>query len=278
LANMMVGITTPLENGPREAIIMVHSLGLPACQVTCVHMEPLTEENAALLRAAAKEFGIAIATLSVHIPVRQVWNFDEGPDTIGLTPLANRASGKLMFSRSSDFAKWAGIPSIKIHLGFTPCNPADPVYLTLVEDLKALAAYCSANGNDIWLECGQEPPVVLLRTIQDVGAPNLFINHDAANLQIYGMGNAVDSLAVYGQYVRGVHVKDGEYPVDGHKLGAAKPIGQGSVNYPLFIGRLHALGFGGVLCIEQAIGPESVDGIQRAAHYLSSIVAQVEGS
>jgi sugar phosphate isomerase/epimerase len=248
-------------------------LGLSACQVTCVHEEPLTQDNAAELRLAAGESSIEIATLSVHIPVRQVWSFDEGPSTIGLTPLQNREAGMRMFKKSSDFARWAGISSIKIHLGFTPIDPADAVYRSLIAALKELAAYCAANGNDVWLECGQETPVVLLRTIQDIGAGNVFINHDAANLQIYGMGNAVDSLQVYGTYVRGVHVKDGEYPTDGHKLGSAKPVGPRSVNWPLFIAGLEDRGFSGVLCLEQRISPETADEIHHAVDYLNGILA-----
>jgi L-ribulose-5-phosphate 3-epimerase len=271
-----VGITTALEDGPRAAIMKVGELGLSACQVTCVHEEPLTEENAAELRFVAADQGIEIATMSVHIPVRQVWSFDEGPSTIGLAPLQNRAAGMRMFKKTSDFARWAGVPSIKIHLGFTPIDPRDALYIGMIDELKTLAAYCAANGNDLWLECGQEPPVVLLRTIQDVGASNVFINHDA-NLQIYGMGNVVDSLKVYGQYVRGVHIKDGEYPTDGHKLGAAKPIGQGSVDFKGFIGGLAARGFAGVLCIEMGIKPENVAEIQRAAAYLQGIVDECGG-
>lgn len=277
MRRMRVGVTTALEDGPREAIGKVRALGLTACQVTCVHEEPLTPANAAALRAAAAEMDIDIATLSVHIPVRQVWNFDDGPSTIGFTPLPNREPGMRMFKRSSDFARWAGIASIKIHLGFTPADPRAPLYTSLVDLLKELASYCEANGNDLWLECGQETPVVMLRTIEDIGALNVYVNHDAANLQIYGMGNAVDSLQIYGRYVRGVHVKDGLYPADGHTLGAARPVGQGSVDYPAFIRGLAAFGFDGVLCIEAAIKPETEGEITRSAAYLNAIVARLAG-
>jgi sugar phosphate isomerase/epimerase len=86
----------------------------------------------------------------------------------------------------------------------------------------------------------------------------------------------VDCLEVFGRYVWGVHIKDGEYPTDGHQLGASKPIGQGKVNFPLFIARLAELGFTGVLAIEQAIRPETVNEIKRATGYLESIIARLD--
>ena len=50
------------------------------------------------------------------------------------------------------------------------------------------------------------------------------INLDPANLIMYGKANPVDALEVFGEYVMGIHGKDGKYPTDGHHLGMRFPL------------------------------------------------------
>lgn len=72
-------------------------------------------------------------------------------------------------------------------------------------------------------ETGQETPITLLLTIQDIGLDNLGINLDPANLLMYGKGNPQDAVYMYGDYIRGVHIKDELYPTDGRRLGKETP-------------------------------------------------------
>ena len=75
---------------------------------------------------------------------------------------------------------------------------------------------------------------------------------------MYGKGNPIDALSVFGKYVQNVHVKDGMVPTNGHQLGREVQVGQGMVNYPVFIPNLRDVGFDGELIIEREIaeGPE----------------------
>jgi L-ribulose-5-phosphate 3-epimerase len=98
--------------------------------------------------------------------------------------------------------------------------------------------------------------VVLLRTIQQLGLPNLGINLDPANLLMYGKGNPIDALDMIGPYVRNIHVKDGEYPTDGERLGREVPVGQGRVDFPRFVATLQERGFTGEWIIEREISGE----------------------
>ncbi len=142
--------------------------------------------------------------------------------------------------------------------------------------IRDVASYCQSNGQGFWFETGQETPVVLLRTISDVGLPNLGINFDPANLLMYGKANPVDALDIIGRYVRGVHAKDGEYPTDGRNLGVEKPLGEGRVNFPLLLAKLKALGYDGALTIEREIsGPQQVADIKRAKLLLEEILASL---
>jgi sugar phosphate isomerase/epimerase len=159
-------------------------------------------------------------------------------------------------------------------VGFIPENPGDPVYGDLLAALRELAEHCGALGLEFWFETGQETPITLLRTIEDLGLPNLGINFDPANLLMYGKANPLDALDVFGRYVRGVHAKDGEYPTNGRELGVEKPLGQGRVNFPALIGKLRDLGYGGALTIEREIsGEQQIADIKAGKAYLESLLS-----
>jgi len=178
----------------------------------------------------------------------------EGPITLGLVPERYRAERIAALQRWADFATWIEAPAIITHCGFIPENLTDPTYPAVVAAIGDVAGYCAERGVGFWFETGQETPVVLLRTIRQLGLPNLGINLDPANLLMYGKGNPIDALSLLGSYVRNIHVKDGLYPTDGEHLGREVPVGQGQVDYPRFIAELAAIGFTGDYIIEREIG------------------------
>ena len=130
-----------------------------------------------------------------------------------------------------------------------------------------------SNGQYLLFETGQETPVALRRVIEAVGTGNLGINLDSANLILYGKANPVDALDVFGEFVRGIHAKDGFYPTDGQNLGEEVPIGQGKVDFPALIDRLKELGYSGALTIEREIsGPEQIKDILEAKAFLEELI------
>ena len=73
--------------------------------------------------------------------------------------------------------------------------------------------------------------------------------------------------------MRGVHGKDGKYPTDGHFRGEEVPIGQGKVNYPVFIERLKEVGYDGDITIEREIsGEEQKKDILAGKEYLEQLI------
>ncbi|MBQ6257274.1 MAG: sugar phosphate isomerase/epimerase, partial [Clostridia bacterium] len=121
-----------------------------------------------------------------------------------------------------------------------------------------------------------ETPVVLLRLFTAVNTGNLFINLDPANLILYGKGNPIDALDVFGGLVRGVHAKDGFYPTDGLELGQEVTVGDGKVNFPAFLKRLKEVGYDGSLTIEREItGEQQIKDILETQQYLQALIAQL---
>ncbi|MEZ4861818.1 MAG: sugar phosphate isomerase/epimerase family protein [Caldilineaceae bacterium] len=273
MSEIKLGVLTQLREGPAEAMRKVRELGFPSCQVSCRPADLAQPEQAARLRDAAANNGVEITTIWAGLPGRHVWDFLEGPTTIGLVPEATRAERVATLKESAAFALQVGVPSITTHVGFIPENPSDPAYAPVVAALKEIAHACADLGLSFWFETGQETPITLLRTIEDIGTTNLGINLDPANLLMYGKANPVDALDTIGRYVRGVHAKDGEYPTDGRKLGVEKPLGEGRVNFPQLLAKLKALGFAGALTIEREIsGPQQIADIQRGKQYLETLL------
>ena len=135
-------------------------------------------------------------------------------------------------------------------------------------------------GIDFCFETGQETPTVILRTINDVkarGLNNLKINLDPANLLMYGKGNPMDAVDVFGQYVAGMHVKDGDYPTNGNDLGCEYKVGKGRVNFEYIIRKLHFFGYQGPLTIEREIsGEEQRKDIKDTIKYLEDILSKID--
>jgi sugar phosphate isomerase/epimerase len=267
---LRLGLIIGIGSDPDAAMAKVHSLGLPTCQV---HISNTGRELTVRLRKALNKYDIEATSLVVGGPGREDWNFYEGPLTIGLVPRETRGERIAHIKAASDFAKECDIPAVQTHCGFIPENPNDPLYKETVTAIREVAAYCKRNGQNFRYETGQETPITLVRTIQDVGLDNQGINFDLANLILYGKANPVDAIEILGPYVQGIHAKDGLWPTNPKDLGKEVPIGQGKVDFPRIIAHLKALDYRGAITIEREIsGPQQLEDVRAAKAYLERLI------
>lgn len=271
---MQLGVLTSLNHYVRDNIRKVRELGLDTCQLKCWNSAFLTDELAAETVAAATEYNVTITGFWVGWDGGySVWNFVEGPATLGIVPTAYRSERVKMLLKGAAFAKKIGVTDVITHVGFLPENPSTTEYHEIVSTIRFIAKNLLKNEQYFLFETGQETPVTLMRVIEEVGTGNLGINLDPANLLMYGKANAVDAVKMIGKYVRGVHGKDGEYPTTPYRLGVEKPLGQGSVDYPRFIAALKEAGYDGAITIEREIsGEEQIRDILMAKDYLEELI------
>jgi L-ribulose-5-phosphate 3-epimerase len=263
---LRLGLILGIGRDPNDAIAKVHDLGLPTCQV---FVDEIDSVLAGRLRQALDKYQIEATSLVVGGPGREVWDFYEGPLTIGLVPRETRTARIAHIKKASDFAKQCGIAAVQTHCGFIPENPNDAAYKETVTAMREVAAYCKRNGQNFRYETGQETPITLVRAIQDVGLDNQGVNFDLANLILYGKANPVDAIELLGPYVQGIHAKDGLWPTNPRKLGEEVPIGKGKVDFPRIIARLKELNYRGAVTIEREIsGPQQVEDVRAAKAYL----------
>jgi sugar phosphate isomerase/epimerase len=267
---LRLGLIVGIGKDPDSAMAKVHDLGLPTCQVFVDKIEP---ELAGRLRRALDEHGIEATSLVVGGPGKEVWDFYQGPLTIGLVPRETRDARIAHIKSASDLAKQCGITAVQTHCGFISENPNDPVYKEIVTTMREVAGYCKRNGQNFRYETGQETPITLVRAIQDVGLDNQGVNFDLANLILYGKANPVDAIELLGPYVEGIHAKDGLWPTNPRELGQEVPIGKGKVDFPRIIRRLKELNYRGAVTIEREIsGPQQVEDVREAKVYLEKLI------
>jgi len=268
---LRLGLIIGIGSDPDAAMAKVHNLGLPTCQA---YISNTGREAALRLRKALDKYDIEATSVVVGGPGREAWNFYEGPLTIGLVPRETRDARIAHIKAASDFAKECGIPAVQTHCGFIPENPNDPIYKETVAAIRDVAAYCKRNGQNMRYETGQETPITLVRTIEDVGLDNQGINFDLANLILYGKANPVDAIEILGPYVQGIHAKDGLWPTNPKDLGKEVPIGQGRVDFPRIIARLKAIGYRGAVTIEREVsGPQQLEDVRAAKVYLEKLIS-----
>lgn len=249
--------------------------GLETVQVLAndISLDLMTEENAEKLLKMT-EGKLEITSFWCGWSGPNVWNFVDGPSTLGLVPEAYRAMRLEELKKGADFAHRLGVYNMATHVGFVPEQPCYGGYRELVSAVGHIAEYCAKYDISFNFETGQETPVTLMRLFSDVGAENLGVNLDPANLILYGRGNPVDALDIYGDKIRGVHVKDGDYPKgDFHKLGDEKVVGEGSVNYPVFLPKLLKNGYKGDLYIEREItGAKRAEDVKKTITYIKALM------
>ena len=224
------------------------------------------DEVGEALTAACKALDIRVSTFWAGYTGPATWNFIEGPTTIGLVPEQYRAQRTAELKQAATWAAKFNLPSITTHVGFLPEDPNDKLYTGTVDALKEVVVHCGELGIDFLFETGQETPVTLLRTIEHIGMDNAGINLDTANVILYGKGNPVDSLDVFGKYVKDLHIKDGFFPTCGDELGKQVPLGEGKVDFKAVVAGLKELGYTGPLTIEcECGGSDQQDAIIQSA-------------
>src|SRR5260370_19335659 len=136
---LRLGLIIGIGRDPDAAMAKGHDLGLPTCQV---FVEEIETDREGRLRQALNKYQIEATSLVVGGPGKEVWDFYEGPLTIGLVPRETRDARIAQIKKASDFAKQCGIEAVQTHCGFIPENPNDPLYKETVTAGPEMGGNC----------------------------------------------------------------------------------------------------------------------------------------
>src|ERR1700675_3673028 len=267
---LRLGLIMGIGNDPDAAMAKVRELGLPTCQA---YVTEFAAGLAGRLGEGLEKYGIEATSIVVGGPGREVWDFYEGPLTIGLVPRETRAARIAHIKKASEFAKECGVAAVQTHCGFIPDNPNEVLYKETVAAMREVAEYCRRNGQNFRYETGQETPITLVRAIRDAGMDNQGVNFDLANLILYGKANPVDAIEILGPYVQGFQGRVGLCPTNPKGWGTEVAIGKGKVDFPRIIARLKELNYRGAVTIEREIsGAQQMEDVRAAIAYLEKLI------
>jgi sugar phosphate isomerase/epimerase len=277
LKPMALGLLIAPFGAPEERIRRVHEMGFSNCFLSLDgYLGHFTPDAAAQIRDLLEKYELVATTVEVVGPKPLVWNFLQGPSTIGLIPPKTRTARMDALFQVSDFARLLGIPQVQTHCGFIPEDPADPLYPGAVEAIRGVARHCQDNEQYFLMETGQETPTTMSRMLRDADMPNLAVGLDTANLILYGKANPVDAVDILGPHIRSVHAKDGRWPTNPSELGQEVLIGKGLVDFRQVFAKLHRLGYTGAVTIErETSGPQQIEDVRQEKLYLEKILHEV---
>jgi len=274
MAKLELGLIVGIGRDPNESLKEVAEIGVPTCQMAGTAEAMLAGKfpEPEDIKKAANRARIRISSAFLLWEGQRFDNKD-GPETMGLVAPKFRKERVASGKKFSDWVTRLGCKSLTCHIGFIPDDEKDPIYKGFIEVMRELALHVVKNEQIFCFETGQELASTLKRTIRDVGTGNLYVNLDPANLILYGKSNPLDAVEIFGEYVRGLHAKDGVWPNRDESLGLETPLGEGAVRFDLLIPRLKAKGFQGPLTIEREIhGPQQKVDIQKAIRILEPML------
>jgi len=272
---LALGLITGLHPTPQEALALIRSMDIPTVQLQ-YRADLDNDAGIEEIKAALKENNIEISAVFCGFAGE---SYDSIPDvhkTVGLVPENTRAERVELTKKISQFAQKMNVNRVAAHIGFVPEDANDPQYTVVVDIVRGICADLKTRGQGYSLETGQETAPTLKRFIGDVGADNLYVNFDPANMLLYGNDDPIEATKLLAPHIDSAHCKDATRSKTRGEWGVEMPFGDGEVDVPLWISTLLQNGFRGVLTIEREIagGPEQQRDIARARDLIRGELAK----
>jgi sugar phosphate isomerase/epimerase len=254
---MEIGVVWRLVPAAVEAdFARLRSLGFSRCHLSVADPGLYQTVDPAALAALAARAGMNIGAVWCGLGQPSCWDLVDGPISVGLVPETYRQARLAIIEACGAFCARLGVRQVITHAGFIPENEREPLYAGSVAALRQAARTLDRYGCEFLLESGQETPVTLRRTLEDMDCANAGVNLDTGNLILYGRGDPAGAVDMLGSLIRAVHAKDGRYPAGGRKIGEETPLFAGRVRFREVLSGLRQIGYGGDIMIEREISGE----------------------
>lgn len=167
--------------------------------------------------------------------------------------------------RVVDLAKKLECNVVTTHIGVVP-EEENAVKEVMRKACRELAIYADSMEAAFAVETGPETAVVLYDFLESLGAGGVRVNFDPANLVMLVEDIPHIAVKTLGKYIVHTHAKDGVKKGDGY---LELPLGEGDVNFDLYLPALKETGFDGFLTIEREVGDNPEKDIRMAVDFLN---------
>ena len=187
---------------------------------------------------------------------------------------ADRAKNPLLIEKSKrilDLARELGTDIVTTHIGRIPDDKSADTYKIMQDACFELSRYADSIDAHFAIETGPEPALLLKEFLDELHSTGVAVNLDPANLVMCTRDDPVQAVYTLKRYIVHTHAKDGS-PLD--RPGAdgipfiERPLGEGSVDYPLYLQALRDIGYTGFLTIEREVGENPEQDIALAMDFL----------
>ncbi len=254
-----------------DLIRQVRQAGLHHVQLALGPLLELSAEDRHRANQALVAAGIGITGGMIDFHGEDYSSIDAIRRTGGFLPDALWPDRRQRAAAAARLGATLGIQSITTHIGFVPPR-SSPSYQAMLGRIQDVAADFASVGVDLLMETGQEPASELAAFLSDLGASNVHINFDPANMILYGAGAPIEAIGVVGPHIRHVHAKDATASTQpGRTWGAEVAFGTGQVGPSAFSGALKRAGYSGPIAIEREAGTQRMADVKAAIEALRAI-------
>jgi sugar phosphate isomerase/epimerase len=262
-----IGVFTSIDAGLGVHWQVVHELKIPTIQLHAPAKATRTVAHAEKFMSQLDQMGVQLTCVFGGFSGESYADIPTVARTVGLVPPATRTPRLAEMKEIAAFARQLECSVAALHLGFVPHEVQSTDYRDVVAATQDLCRFCRGLGQNLHLETGQESATALLQFIDDVGADNLFVNFDPANMILYGTGQPIEALLQIGSRVRSVHCKDATWAArPGMEWGREVALGKGDVDFDRFLRALLQIGYEGPLTIEREIPQDPLRQKSEIAH------------
>lgn len=186
--------------------------------------------------------------------------------------------------RILDLALEFGCNIVTTHIGVVPADKNARQYAVMQKPCRELAEYAKSMNAHFAVETGPEPAAVLKGFLDDLGSDGVAVNFDPANLVMVAGDDPVKAVYTLKDYIVHTHAKDGKrlYDFDPTDYYARReyyrtekgpayqetPLGEGNVDFDLWLKALDEIGYHYFLTIEREAGDTPEKDIRLAVDYL----------
>jgi sugar phosphate isomerase/epimerase len=253
-----------------DLVAQVKQLGLSHMQLALGPLVGFDQKQKLFELSRLRASGLSLTGGMMAFPGEDYSTIDAIRRTGGFMPDDLWPNRKDLVERAADIGAELGVKTITTHVGFVP-PPAEPRYAVIRSRVLDVAATLARSGIDLLMETGQEPAEELMEFLHDLGAPNIHINFDPANMILYGAGEPIPAMRVLAPHIRHVHVKDALASSEpGKQWGEEVPFGAGQVGPAAFFNALKEIGYRGPLAIEREAGSTRLEDVRKAIEAIAN--------
>ena len=254
-----------------QLVAHVKELGVSHVQLALEPLLFLDDKRKHFELGQLRSSGIALTAGMISFSGEDYSSIDSIRRTGGYVPDDRWELRKRMSDQAAALGAELGLKKITTHVGFVP-RKGEAGYERMVGRVREVAGAFGGRGIELGMETGQEPAGELLEFLDDLGAANVFVNFDPANMILYGAGDPIEAIRTLGRHVRHVHVKDGTASTrPGEQWGEEVPFGTGQVGPQRFLAALHGIGYRGPLVIEREAGNQRMADVRAAIEALKAV-------